>query len=340
MDSAKIWELIGRKLAGEATAEELEAIDRWKKEDKDNLLIYEQIKQQWFSYQENLPLSSSKEVFQKVANRIAEKELILPTKPLAFTLNQPLIRIAAAILILAIFSGLAYFAINQTLISDAQEIITHFNPKGVQTKIQLPDSSVVWLNADSKLSYPITFDEEIREIHLIGEAFFQVKHLSGKPFIIKLPQDQEVKVLGTSFNIKAFQEDEIVETSVVTGKVAFINAADNSQETVLIDPNHKATFNKNSGQIVKEQVDSQEDIAWIEGRLIFRATSLEEIAKTLERTYNVKVYFENESLKLCKITASFQKKEIEEIARLIAIAQEIEYELINGQLTFKGEGCK
>ena len=339
MDSIKIWELIGRKLAGEAKTNELTAIDQWLKESEENALLYEQLKEQWLAYRENPPPSSSKEVFHRLIYRITEEENQSARKLPFFNLVQSWSRIAATVTVIAILSGLAYFIVNNKILTSGTGIVEQVNPKGVQTKIQLSDGSVVWLNADSKLVYPKTFEGNTREIHLTGEAFFEVARLPEKPFIIHLPQGPQVKVLGTSFNVKAFQEDDVVETSVITGKVAFIQTVEQKNTTVLIDPNHKATYSKSTGQIVKKQVDSHEDMAWTQGKLVFRATPLEEIARTLERTYGITVDFSHEDLKNCRLTATFQEKNIDDVARLLAIAQEIDYVLVDGHLTLQGEGC-
>ncbi|WP_167856843.1 FecR family protein [Hymenobacter aquaticus] len=215
------------------------------------------------------------------------------------------------------------------------------NPRGTKSKVLLADGTAVWLNADSRLSFPATFSGARREVYLEGEAFFDVKRNEQMPFIIHVGT-HEVRVLGTSFNVKAYKEDDAVETAVVTGRVAFIRAAlpaAAARDTIYVVPDQKVVYSKASHELRVEQVNGRDYASWNQRSLIFQATPLAEVAKTLERQYNVTVRFEDERLRNCRLTGRFKDQSLREVLRLIEMTRAFDFELQNSTLLIKGLGC-
>jgi ferric-dicitrate binding protein FerR (iron transport regulator) len=219
------------------------------------------------------------------------------------------------------------------------------NEKGMRSEILLSDGSTVWLNADSELQYPEVFSRDVRKIYLSGEAYFDIAKDTTRPFIIHLDNNQ-IKVLGTAFNIKAYEEDDIVETTVVSGEVTFIRtgslASKDQKDTLLLTPNFKALYSKHTGTITKTEADTRLDTAWKDGKLIFKSTEFSVVGKVLERTFGKKVVFSNETIKQCRLTGTFffQDNSLEEIMILIKKADDYAYEMTEEKLIISGKGCE
>jgi ferric-dicitrate binding protein FerR (iron transport regulator) len=164
-------------------------------------------------------------------------------------------------------------------------------PRGYMYTLSLSDGSKVWLNADSKISYPVRFDKGERKVRIEGEAYFEVAHNARWPFTVTVG-DAEVKVLGTSFDVKAYGKN--IYTTLVTGSVLFTPPAANP---VQLTPDHQTFFNGSSGATETRKIIAGDWIAWKDDDLVMIKTSLAELAEILERRYDVKVSFTDEKLK-------------------------------------------
>ncbi|MFR6541670.1 MAG: FecR family protein [Butyricimonas virosa] len=161
-------------------------------------------------------------------------------------------------------------------------------PRGSEFKVVLGDGTRVWMNALTKLVYPESFRGEKREVFLTGEAYFEVASNVEVPFIVKTA-DMEITVLGTSFNVKAYPEDENVVTTLVSGKVS--QEYTKSEEEVILNPSDQAVYTKSSGELKVERVDVNEVICWKNGRMILKNRSLKEIFCELARWYDFEVEY-------------------------------------------------
>jgi transmembrane sensor len=181
-------------------------------------------------------------------------------------------------------------------------------PRGSDYFVQLSDGTKIFLNSDSKLKYPVTFNKgEARKVELIyGEAYFEVspssKH-SGDSFKV-FTKNQEVQVLGTHFNVKAYKEERLISTTLIEGKVKI----NNGLNAVLLAPNQKAIVSNETKFIEVLNVDISHEVAWIKGLFSFNEASLDEIMQTLSRRYNVEVIFESEAIKKYKYTGILETK--------------------------------
>ncbi|MBX2843974.1 MAG: FecR domain-containing protein [Flammeovirgaceae bacterium] len=216
-------------------------------------------------------------------------------------------QIAAAVL-LSIVSGVFLY---QNLNSDVSgnneniaennfpELTEKFSPIGVKTTLELKDGTIVKLNSDSKLIFPSSFDANIREVYLEGEAFFDVSRDENRPFIIHTGK-VKTTVLGTSFNIKAFPEDESVQVAVASGKVAVAyQAPDNnvkSTKELFLLPEEMSTFSKIDNQLVKSDFDRKQVLSWKDNILYFENASFNEVKEKLERWYGVSFEVKGKSL--------------------------------------------
>ena len=167
-------------------------------------------------------------------------------------------------------------------------------PRGSEYCVTLSDGTRVWMNAMSELSYPEHFIGNQREVELSGEAYFEVSPCPEKPFVV-YTQDMQLEVLGTSFNIRAYQEESFLTTTLITGKIRQ-RYVSTGQELTLA-PHEQACFDRAKKSLQVGDADLNAVLAWKEGRILLRDGTLEEIFGELIRWYDFKVSYEKESLK-------------------------------------------
>lgn len=231
-------------------------------------------------------------------------------------------RIAALLFIPFLIGGLAYFFISNG--SNQQLAWAEIQcPNGVRTHFELPDGSSGYLNSGSVLKYPVPFTES-REVYLSGEALFDVAHRSNSAFHV-LTGNLDIKVLGTRFNIMAFEDIRSEEVTLETGKVEVYNR--NGQLISSLDPDQQLTYNRQTGKFTRKQINAVQYISWIEGKLIFRDETFEQVAKRLSRWYNAEIVIADERLNNYVFHATFENEQLEEAFRLIELTTPITYRI-------------
>lgn len=205
-----------------------------------------------------------------------------------------------------------------------------------KTKIVLPDSSVVWLNANASLRYPRKFTDKIRKVNISGEAFFEVHKDTKKPFVVQA-DGIRIQVLGTSFNVDAETGSDEIEVTLLTGKIAIYNDANLSDKADLImSPGEHATFRRTDKKLAVSHVRTGSATSWVSGEFIFRDNSLEEITRELQRAFHVKIHIENETLRQQTFDADFTDKEtLEEILSIMQISARYTIEKRKGEIFLK-----
>ena len=205
-----------------------------------------------------------------------------------------------------------------------QEIFTNTvtAPYGSRVSFILPDSTVGMLNSGSKLTYSIPFNGN-RSISLEGEAWFDVKSDQNHPFVITAG-NSSVKVLGTSFNINAYPVEDFIEVVLNEGKVEFKGDMNDSISTI-INPSERLTYK--NGNINKDITDPLKYSGWKDGKLIFRGDPMTEVARRLERWYNVKVNIANKELEHYSFRGTFIDDSLEEVLKLLAMTSPISYKI-------------
>lgn len=189
-------------------------------------------------------------------------------------------RVAAVIIPFFLLGGFLLYSL-----SVGDELIEVTAAYGEQKRLLLPDSSEIWLNAGSTITYPETFAEDKRLVTLDGEAYFIVSKDATKPFIVETSQ-LSIKVLGTKFNVRAYADDERISTTLTSGKVE-VNVR--SQLPRILQPNERLTYDKSTSHIDISTVESIDTDSWIKGRLVFTNATAEEIFRALERRYNTTI---------------------------------------------------
>lgn len=208
----------------------------------------------------------------------------------------------AAIFIIAALAGGLYVKNrqpNETQVWNTIEI-----PIGQRASITLTDGTRVWLNAKSKFSFPDKFSKDKREVKLDGEAVFDVAHNENASFIVKTKRFN-VRVLGTKFNVYAYDNSQVFETTLVRGKIS-LEKTNSGQESVVLKPNEMAVYSDNSGKVEIKTVDTKESLYWTEGVYSFDNQPLSAIIQRLERYYEVKITVENPEILKNKYTGKFR----------------------------------
>ncbi|RAJ06468.1 FecR family protein [Chitinophaga skermanii] len=165
-------------------------------------------------------------------------------------------------------------------------------PKGMQFKLQLPDGTVVHLNAASSIRFPTTFDNNERRVQVTGEAFFKVTNDAAKPFVVSTRYQQEIKVLGTEFNINAYDDEPFVRTTLISGKVMVQHQA-TTQSSVILQPGQEAQ-NGGSTIVVQKDVDIEQSTAWLNNMFTFNKADIKTVMRQIGRWYNVDVVFDKD----------------------------------------------
>ena len=200
---------------------------------------------------------------------------------------------------------------------------TIITPKGGEYKLTLSDGTKIWMNSNSKLRYPSEFGNGVRKVHLEGEAYFQVARDEKHPFIVDVT-DAEVKVLGTSFNVNAYNEQEEIVTTLVEGKVEVNDEYRGIRQELL--PNDQLSFNKLSGQTSKKVVDPHLFTAWKDGRIVFDNQSLDDLMLRLSRWYDIDVFFLSNSIKDLKYTGDVARYDtINKILEMIEVTEKVKF---------------
>jgi transmembrane sensor len=276
-------------------------------------------------------------LLDRVHHIIRKNEIIIGKKPL-----QKFIRIyakAAAILLLPLIiaGGLLYWHLKSvnSLKSEQPVVSTIFAPMGSRVSFNLPDGTTGMLNSGSYISYSLPFSNN-RNIKLEGEAWFEVNHDADHPFEINTG-NSTVKLLGTSFNLSAYPTENYVEVVLKEGKVEFQDKSNGKKEMVL--PSERLILQE--GKISKSVTEPEKYYLWTKGKLVFRSDPMAEVARRIERWYNVRITIADKELEKYSFRATFQDDKLEDVLRFISMTSPIRYEIAPRELmpdgTYKKE---
>lgn len=243
-----------------------------------------------------------------------------PKKEKTFLL---VLRYAAAIFIGFGISLATIFFIDQknTTETGTYKLVTL---KGEKSYLQLPDGTKVWLNSCTTIQYAEDYGRSNRNIHLSGEAYFEVARNEKKPFIVKA-NGIDVKALGTAFNISAYPEDTQLITTLFSGKVAVQPTL--TKQQIMLAPNQVAIYYKSRNKIEVTPYDKKLFAQWRGGYLSFEMMYLQDITKLLERNYNVVFRYDNQKIKKLKFSGSFRNSEdLTQILNVIKTNTGIQYQ--------------
>ena len=225
-----------------------------------------------------------------VSGGITDRQSVQSRKKRTRVVFMELLRVAAVILVMFLVGGYIYVR-KMEEIRLANNIVTV--PVGQRVNLQLPDGTSVWLNASSEIIYPAYFSGSTREIHLNGEAYFEVEHNASKPFIVHT-ETFDIKVLGTKFNVEAYKGMEGFTTALMEGSVE-VTDRKNKDKSVRLYPAQKVAFR--NGELCKSPIDNYDVYRWREGLICFKETRFADLMRQLEKNYGVRILINNEAVK-------------------------------------------
>lgn len=241
---------------------------------------------------------------------------------------------------LSIAASIALLVVTSIFLIDKEpkQALVYYETTAVpdaKTKITLPDSSVVWLNANACLRYPREFSQQIRQVEIIkGEAFFDVRKDEKRPFIVQT-DGVGIKVLGTTFNVDAEPDKTLI--TLLTGKIGLYKNTNQTQTAdQILQPGEQAVYFKLDNDLKILTIRPENTISWVTGVFEFKDNSLEDIMQELQRAFHVKIHLENENLKGQTFNANFTEKEtLEEILSVLQISAQYKIEKRKGEIFLK-----
>lgn len=350
MSQEQYWILFSKKLSGEASAEELAVLEQMVQEHPEWQYAIQNLEDLWKRSPKE-DKTAGEDAYMLHLQRMQELNLSLEdngrTRLVDLTERKRNFRwYWAAAAVLVILAGLWILdpftsrkQITTQLISSVNEISTR---PGSKSKVQLPDGSVVWLNAGSTLTYNKDFGRENREVTLTGEGFFDVTKDKEKPFIIST-ESIKIKVLGTAFNVKAYPDDKKTETSLIRGSIE-VTIRNRPNDKIILSPSEKLVvendiarvenrdreWERRTGNIARTElpairtlmsinklkynpVDSSvAEVQWVNNKLVFRDEAFRELAVRMERWYNVKIEINDERIADERLNGIFETETIEQ----------------------------
>lgn len=304
--NSHIDELIAAFLSKGLSKEAREELDAWITSSEDNRRYFMQQQEIWFSavQEEERTRYDADRAFETFRKRVVASTAQKQSKKVIDW--KTIYKYAAAVLVVGLISFFSYRQ-GESNLQNALTQVEVEAPLGAQTRLRLPDGTLVVLNAGSRLVYPQDFGVDNREVELSGEGYFEVERNEKLPFHVQT-SSLSVKVLGTKFNFRDYPNDEKAVVSLLEGKVALDNRLHAEAEMILL-PDEQVTLNKVEGHMRKETKEVKNILEWTSGRLFFDEMPLPEVVKILERSYDVHITFATDSLRDFRFYGNFSRSE-------------------------------
>ena len=196
-------------------------------------------------------------------------------------------------------------------------------PRGGEFCLTLSDGTRVWLNSETSIQYPVAFGAKERRVFVQGEAYFEVAKDAKKPFTVQF-MSSSVTVLGTSFNIRAYPEEKRSQTTLAEGSVGIYSPG----SSMLLKPGEQAEVSALSGEMVKQEVEVKNFTSWKDGRFVFEQQPLEDIMRTLERWYDIRVIFKDEGAKRISLSGNMKRYgDFSQVMKMLQMTGDVRFEL-------------
>jgi transmembrane sensor len=327
-------QLIVNYLAGECPEMEANRLHRWRQEKAENELYFQKLNLLWHEGAINTDtfnpdVSKALVTLHRKMESGASHELprYTPSRNLWYYPK----RIAASVIIL-FCAGIGYYLYENSM----TDFITVEAPAAEKKDILLPDGTRVWLRENSILRSPGKFATDSREVYLEGEAYFEVTKDSARPFIIHAYQSV-TQVLGTSFNIRSFLNDEKTTVTVTSGQVSFYKE-DHPDLKIFLVMGDRGVLSPESNVAIKETNTDANFLSWKTNKIIFDNTPLASVAEALSAHYHKKIVIST-SLSNCRFTSTFENQTLEEILEELVLLQQIKIENVGDVIQLTGNGC-
>lgn len=322
--------LLLRFLLNSCSPAEIDQVEKWAMSNKSNADWLFDMEHIW-QLKDEARFADKQRIEKAYKQFLSNREKIHPQKTIRKKIRlTSIFKYAAIFIVIALLSSNLYYLYEN---KNDGEFLTNIVdvPKGQKASLVLSDGTKVWLNSQSKLIYPSDFFNDKREVTLIGEAFFEVTHNRQKPFIVH-SSSLKVDVLGTKFNMRVYPE----ETAIVTLSEGSVKVfTPNEENSIMLVRNQQVSYSEESGLILAENVDADLNKSWTVGELSFFNQPLSEIAKDLERRYNVYITIRDITLVNEIFTCRFKENiTIEQILKNLKDTKLIDYKIKGNQIEF------
>lgn len=327
----RIIDIANRFLAEkDCTSQELTALKRWLSDAATHSEVENWLGEHWATSPEIDSDTLIETVFQQIEAYQDERQ---PKS--GFSISRILRvyqKVAAFLLIPLIGLGVLYW-ITQYNQSSGQYTET-IAPRGQKSQIVLADGTKVWLNSDTKIKYPGNFSKNQRDVYLDGEAFFEVSKNPHQPFVVHT-SGVNVKVLGTKFNVKAYADENQIETSLFEGKVnLLLNDPSSDQQVVKeVKPGQSFAYSKTDHQLAANKFPQDEIDGWKKNQLIFKDDTFSNLVRRVERWYDVKVVYDEKQFNDRRLTVElYEGERLERLMNIISLALSVDYKYEKGEI--------
>lgn len=319
-------ERIGRYIKGIANSSDTDWVEDLFSHGHNNQNLKQHLEKDWENVlqEESIGDVDLNTMLDRVHHLIRKKES-QKKKTLVRRMTSVYMKIAAVLLMPIIVAGsiyVYYLSSPSGVVADQQVSSVIYAPMGSRVSFNLPDGTIGWLNSGSKLTYSLPFSEN-RKVVLEGEAWFDVLHNEKQPFEISAGKSM-IKVLGTSFNVSAYPEEKYVEVVLQNGKVEFSDQS--LAESVTLKPSERLVLKDNKLEL--NSVDPSKYKGWTDGKLIFRGDDMAEVARRIERWYDVKVEIADKDLFHFSFRATFVDDSLEDVLKLLSMTSPIKYQVL------------
>jgi len=351
--------------SGSLTKEEAGELIAWLQEDARNRKYFREMGEIWhISGSLSTHQYDSSKALKLLKKKISRRD-IRPVETRIFRVSYNLINRAAAVLLVLLLTGAGYiFFFRTNTATQAQSRYSAFietvAPKGSKSFITLYDGTQIWLNADTRLRYPLDYGNKQRDVYLEGEAYFKVAKNKKVPFIVHT-SGVNITALGTAFNVKSYNEESRIETTLEEGsvKIEANQSTDKAVQPILLKPGQSAIIQKTTGQVALNEKQKETDKAdqsqpksrkaerdfvpvlinvtkvsdtrlytsWKDSKWVFRNEELGDLATKLERRYDVKITFADEDLKKYAFTGTLKDESLEQVLKVLSLTAPIRFEI-------------
>ncbi|OFX55385.1 MAG: hypothetical protein A2066_10565 [Bacteroidetes bacterium GWB2_41_8] len=319
-------EILYKYISEQANAEETTLVKQWVGSSEDRKQELTRLKNSWILSgldNEIDPKLKASEI-ERIWSIIKKMNVDVKRK----SLRLQFLKYAAAIVLIVGISGTIGFFVS-TSVSNSNTKFTEISvPKGERSTVILPDGSTVFINSNSQLKFASSFNSGKRKVMLSGEAYFNVAHDKSHPFIVETSSLQ-IEVLGTKFNISSYPNDQLSTTFLESGSVKISSAASGN---VILNPNEAFVFNKFSQKSEKIMMNDKRLMDWTKGVMTINGETIGELAKKIERRFNVTITFMDDAVKEHVYTGSIKDEDLNTVLEAIKFASSIEYERKGNQI--------
>lgn len=320
-------EILFKYVTGQANSDETKAVQQWMLESEVRKKELARLKNIWIisGLENEIDQQDKQKEIERIWNLI--RQMNPGKKEKTHRIN--LFRFAAGIALLIGISGtVGYFISNNR--SNSKPVYTEiFVPKGERSTVILPDGSTVQLNSDSHLKYTAAMSSGKRQINLEGEGYFQVRHDESRPFVVETPS-VKIEVLGTSFNVSSYPNDSLTTTYLQSGKVKI---TDQKGDGIQLSPAEAYVFNRITQESQKIKIQDKRFTDWTQGILTVNGETIGELAKKLERRFNITINFGDQDVKNHVYSGSIKDEDLNTLLEALTFASSIDYQRKGNTIT-------